>query len=116
MLEINSYSFGRMTINNVVVSSDLMILPNGKIIDNWRRNQGHLLKFNDIKSLIKSKPEILVVGTGASGMMRVAQDLLQALEKNGIMPDISPCSQAIKKFNTHAAGGKRVAACFHLTC
>ncbi len=116
MLEINSFSFGRMEINNLVVSSDLYILPNGKIVDNWRRRQGHMLQKSDIKNLIKSDPDVLVIGTGASGMMRVDPHLTQYLSQMGIQVDAAPSGQAINRFNTHTASGKKVAACFHLTC
>ncbi|MCP4022436.1 MAG: hypothetical protein GY729_11380 [Desulfobacteraceae bacterium] len=116
MLEINSYSFGKMVINNVSVATDFMILPNGRIINNWRRQRGHLLQSSDIKSLIESQPDILVVGTGASGLMQVAQDLLHELETKGITTIIKPCSQAADKFNILVTTRKKVAACFHLAC
>jgi hypothetical protein len=103
-------------INDVSVASDLIILPDSRIIDNWYRQQGHLLQAYDIKNLIISDPDILVIGTGASGMMKLDRKLSQQLINKGIQVDILPFIEAIEKFNTHTDDGKKVAAYFHLSC
>ena len=60
---IESYSFGRMKINGVAYSSDLIVFTE-HVKSDWRRNKGHELHVEDLEEILRAKPEILVVGTG----------------------------------------------------
>lgn len=54
---IESYTFGRMTVNGKHYSADLIIYPNGRLQDSWWRKEGHRLQLADIiwKRLTKSR-------------------------------------------------------------
>ncbi|GAH23507.1 unnamed protein product, partial [marine sediment metagenome] len=69
---INSYSFGSITIDGKNYRSDVIIFPD-KINSRWWRKSGHLLSDEDIGEILKYKPEMLIIGTGASGLMMVDQ-------------------------------------------
>ena len=75
-LRIDGYSFGRMTISGKEFTSDLIIYKDGRIKENWWRAQGHHLFPDDIASVIDAAPEMLVIGTGAMGLMKVSEALL----------------------------------------
>ena len=66
---IDSYQFGRIVVNGKQYVSDVIIFPD-IISDNWRRRTGHQLCLEDITSVIAEAPEVLVVGSGASGLMQ----------------------------------------------
>jgi hypothetical protein len=112
---IESYAFGNIVIDGRRYTSDLIIFPDGKIVDGWWRQSGHLMTAADIAGLIDAGPEVIVVGTGASGMLKPARGIDNVLEEKGIRMVAAPCSQALNHFN-ELSQSKRVGACFHLTC
>ncbi len=116
MPAIDTYDFGRITIGGFHYTTDLIILPSGRIIDHWIRKNGHLLISSDISELIKAVPERIFIGTGASGRMQVDQNLLTKLTAMGIQLDIHPCKVAVQKYNQIISTDTRAGACFHLTC
>ena len=116
MPEITDHQFGRMTIAGKVYTSDLLIVPSGKILDNWYRKKGHFLVYNDIDMLIKTEPDLIIIGTGVSGRMQVDPSLLSKLEHLHIDSHIHANSQAINVYNQHITTNRKIGAGFHLTC
>ena len=114
-LRIDSCSFGALIINGKTYPSDLIIFPDGEVVGPWRRNRGHQLSQEDITELIESSPEIIIAGTGVSGMVKPEKRLEKTLSNLGIQFIAAPNQEAIELFN-HWASKKRVGACFHLTC
>ncbi len=112
---INSYSFGQIVIDGRHYCSDVEIFPEGLVNDSWRRMEGHVLHSGDIIGLLESKPEVLIVGTGAYGCMIPADDILEELGERGIEMIALPSDEAMAEYNLLKAT-KCVAACFHLTC
>ena len=115
-LRIERYSFGRMTVGGREFTSDLIIHPDGRIQDNWRRAQGHSLGPGDITTILDSTFKKLVIGTGASGMMRVSESVVELCKNRGIEVELCRTAVATTKFNDASEAGALVAACFHLTC
>ena len=115
-LSINKYIFGRMTINGKEFTSDLIIYQDGRIKSDWWREQGHNLLPEDITTILDACPEMLIIGTGAMGLMKVSETLLNMCERRGIEVKVSRTAAAVKRFNEAAKENKVVAACFHLTC
>ena len=115
-LRIDGYSFGRMTIRGKEFTSDLIIHQDGRIQNDWWRAQGHCLFPDDITSMIDAAPEMLVIGTGAMGLMNVSESVLELCEKRRIEVEVYRTAAVITRFNEIAKAGKAVAACFHLTC
>ena len=113
---IEKCGFGKMKIDGRVYSSDLMILPGGEIADGWRRISGHRLVLEDIQSLLKARPGIIVAGTGIYGRMRIEPALEAYLTDGGIELIAQPTKSAAKTYNDLLGGAKSVAGCFHLTC
>ncbi len=97
---IDAYAFGVMVIDGTIYTSDLMIYPDGRIVDHWQRRHGHRLSSGDIASLIESKPEVIVAGMGASGQMKPEPGLHELLQKNNITLIAEPNDKALKTFNT----------------
>jgi hypothetical protein len=57
-----------------------------------------------------------VVGCGASGMMKVSDNVGQVLQEHGIELFQANTSKAVEKFNQLAEKGENIAAALHLTC
>jgi hypothetical protein len=113
---ITSYSFGCMQIDGMPYLKDLIILPDGSIIHPWWRKAGHTVSLPDIQEIIATSPDILVIGTGSPGMMQPEQNLCSELESRGIETRVMPTKEAAQEYNALHEQGRKVAACFHLTC
>ncbi len=116
MLKIERYSFGTMVISSSRYSSDLKILGN-RIIYPWWRRKGHLVEIEDVEDLLESSIEVLVIGKGDPGMMKVSNSLKQELEERDIRLIELPTAEAAKVFNELTARDRGIiGAGFHLTC
>ena len=112
---IETSSFGLLVINGKTYNSDLVIYPDGHIVDAWYRKKCHGLSSDDINQLIESEPDIIIAGTGVSGMVKPEQGLEEQLQQKGIEFISAPNQKAIEIYN-ELSSKRRVGACFHLTC
>ena len=111
---IESYSFGRMVVDGQTYTSDLIILPD-RILPSWWRKSGHHVCLEDLTDIIPSKLEILVIGTGFFGLMKVDPDISSELKSKEIILITNKTKEAVKKFN-NLSTSKKTAGAFHLTC
>ncbi|NIM59950.1 MAG: hypothetical protein GTO16_13580 [Candidatus Aminicenantes bacterium] len=111
---IESYDFGRMSVDGRTYTSDLIIFPD-RIKDSWWRKSGHNLCLEDIEDVLKEKPEILVVGTGFYGIVSVEEEVKKQAQSKGIELIIENTKKAVQSFNKSASKKKTIGA-FHLTC
>ena len=111
---INSYDFGRITIKGKRYNTDLLIFPD-KVQPGWWRKEGHRLQISDLKEVLEAKPEVLVVGTGYSGMMAVPPETRTYVESEGIELVVQKTAEACKTFN-RLVESRKVVAALHLTC
>ncbi len=112
---IDEYAFGRMSIGGTLYTADLVIYPH-RIDPSWWRLQGHHLQMEDLKDILAENPRLLIVGTGAMGVMRVPRQLKQEIAGLGIELFAERTGKAVKRYNEVAQGDVRVIAAFHLTC
>ncbi|MFQ6136123.1 MAG: Mth938-like domain-containing protein [Candidatus Hydrothermarchaeales archaeon] len=111
-MNIDSYDFGRIVIDGKSYSSDVIIFPN-KVVS-WWREEGHILNNVDIKEIVEERPEVLIVGTGYSGCMKVLAEVKEQLESLGIELIAERTREACNTYNR--LSDKKVIAAFHLTC
>ena len=111
---IDSYDFGKIKINGKRYNTDLLVFPD-KIKTDWWRKEGHSLQIADLKEVLEAKPEVLVVGTGYSGMMNVPPETRKYIESEGIKLIVQKTAEACKTFN-HLIKSRTVVAALHLTC
>jgi hypothetical protein len=111
---INSYDFGRITIDNKEYRQDVIIYPQ-KVNSHWRRIEGHRLDLEDIQEILKDKPQVLIIGTGYSGLMKVSSKTKEYLEAEGVKTIVEETRKAYQSYNKLCKEAKVVAA-LHLTC
>jgi hypothetical protein len=114
-MEIQGYSFGKITIDGQTYTRDVLILPD-RVWDGWWRATGHRLGIEDLDEALKSGVEVLVVGTGLFGLMSVPAETSKELEKRGIELHTMPTPKAWALFNELRSRECRVAAALHLSC
>ena len=112
---IEDYSFGRIVINGKTYTSDVIVFPD-RVMSDWWRNEGHELCPSDLWEVVQAKPEVLVVGTGHSGLMRVLPETEKYLKAQGIKLVAERTAEACQTFNRLLRSGKKVVAALHLTC
>ena len=111
---IDSYQFGLIVVNGQKYTSDVVIFPS-RIKENWWRKTGHQLCVDDIAEVLTENPEVLVVGTGASGLLKVLPDVGQRLEARGIKLIAEPTGESCNTYN-HLSRHQKVVAALHITC
>jgi len=113
MAEINSVKFGEIEIDKKIYYSDMIVWWDGKI---EYREKKHEFGMNEFLKLLRRKPEIIVIGTGISGVCRVLEEVEQTAKDKGIeiFKDLSP--KAAEMFNGFVADERKVVAVLHSTC
>jgi hypothetical protein len=114
MSKITNYHFGKIQIADQIYTRDLIVTPI-RIIPNWKRAEGHLLALADLRApLDEFKPEILVLGIGKFGLMKVPETVRRELQSRQIEVFVLKTSAAVVKFNELT--NPNILGAFHLTC
>lgn len=114
-MRIDSYSFGVMKVDGAEYRRDLIVFPD-KVRSNWWRKEGHSLAIEDLDEVLAFKPEVLVIGKGASGLMKVPASTQETLQEQGIEVIAANTGQAWRILNEQIEKGRKVIGAFHLTC
>ena len=113
-MNIDSYSFGKMVYKGKAFHSDIIIYPD-RVEGSWWRKEGHVLRREDLADILAANPEVLIIGTGYMGMMKVPEELRKELMSKKIELYVEDSRQAVKVFNAIHTKRRTIAA-FHLTC
>ena len=113
-MKIEHYSFGNITIDGKNYTSDVIIYP-GRVDDSWWRKEGHNLHIEDLAGVIEANPEVVIIGKGSFGVMRVRKEIISFLESKGIVVYAEKTGKAVELFN-ELQKEKTVVAALHLTC
>ena len=97
-MRIESYQFGKMVIDGIQHTHDLIIHRNEVQADWWRKHSHHLI-LADIPCLQKEKPDVLIVGTGKFGLMKVDKEVIEYCERNSIELICKDTSRAVEAVN-----------------
>ena len=111
---IESYSFGKIIIDDEKYTSDIIIFPE-KVISAWWRREGHFLQDVDIKEVLKRKPEKFIIGTGYYGYLKVDRELKKKLSDMDIKAYYEKTPKAVEMYNS-LNDKKNVIAALHLSC
>lgn len=128
---IEEYKFGEIVIDGRTYTHDVEVrwTPKGKplgqageVLDWWRK-ESHIIDVEDIQRALEQNPEVMVIGTGESGVARMTEEAKKEIENRGIKLVIDVTAEAVKTFNiineeSEEEEGKKtkVIGLFHLTC
>lgn len=116
-MKIDSYNFGEIVVNGKSYQQDVILFSDKeKVFSPWWRKEGHLLSREDIDGVLKEKPDVLIIGCGAAGIMRVPKEVKDLIENQGIKLLVLNTKEACNKFNELASSNKKVITALHLTC
>lgn len=116
-MRIEHYDFGHIVIEGQRYERDVILLPD-RLISHWWRERGHNLSPADLREVVQAQEQvdILIVGTGAYGLMAVPQETRRYLQEQGIQLVIQRTGSAVEEYNRRREEGQSVAAALHLTC
>jgi hypothetical protein len=119
---IEEYKFGSLTIDGRIYDYDLEVRWNGEILKWWRK-ESHIIDIDDVQAALGQNPDIIIIGTGESGMAKVTDGLKHELKTKGIQLIVDFTEQATKTFNIinedsaeEEGEQRKVIGFFHLTC
>jgi len=113
-MHIQNYRFGKISVNDQDYTSDI-ILTNDSAMPNWRRANGHRLTIQDIShSLAEYRPEVLIIGTGMWGVLKVPVEVQKQLQKTVSELYIEKTKKACELFNNNQ--NRKVMAALHINC
>ena len=120
MPNIESTKFGEVIIDGrrycqVLIIGDDVIERNEKKLERLFGTT-HRIGDWEIEKLLETEPEIVIVGTGQNGVLKVSAEFMEKMQEANVkvIADISP--EAIKKYNENRAKGKKINALIHTTC
>lgn len=111
---IEKYQFGEIMVSGSSYNKDLIIFPD-HIQDNWWRREGHLLKITDLETVIDYRPDVLIIGTGMYGFMKIDRTLIEILKDFYITRVVVEKTKKACLYYNNETLPRKVAA-LHLTC
>jgi len=77
---------------------------------------GHKIGNWEVENLFSNDPEVIIIGTGWVGALKVPPIIEKEAEHRGIELKLLKSPRAVKEFNRLITEGKRVNALIHSTC
>ena len=111
---IDNYTFGRFVIDGKTYENNVILID--EKTKTARHLPDHELSLNDIAELVEAKPDYIILGTGASGVMPVSEDIKKFIEEKGIKLIIQKTGEACQTYNSLLQEKVKVAAFLHNTC
>lgn len=117
--KIDDTWFGSITVEGTRYEHDIIIRLSGKVRKRKKAlskavyGTSHTLSLAEVQELYRPQAQRLIIGTGQTDQVRLAEEATSFLAEQGCAVDLWPTPQAIEKWN--AAEG-RVLGLFHITC
>jgi len=115
-MHIDAYTFGRIEIDGVEYSTDVILLRDRVRSPWWRTAGGHLYAPEDLGEVLSAAPNVVVLGTGFFGRVKVSGETFAAFADAGSEIVVEMTGRAVEDYNRLVAEGRDVAAALHLTC
>ena len=94
---------------------DLILVE--KKVKRWKSRKGHLLDKSMVEEVLDYKVDIVVIGNGVVGALKVPNKVVDYLIKKGVSKVIiEKTPKACKMYNSLVHSGKKVALMVHGTC
>ncbi|WP_457549177.1 Mth938-like domain-containing protein [Archaeoglobus sp.] len=113
-MKVERYDFGLIKLDGQEFKHDVIVY--GDFVKKWWREEGHRVQVEDVEDILKLRPEIVVIGTGYYGVVKVDRDVIEKLKNEGIDVICEESREAVETYNRLLEEGKKVALAIHLTC
>lgn len=120
MIKIDSVGWGNIIVNGQRYHEVLISGQNVESRDDERLENelgtDHAIGDWEIEKLLTGQPEIIIVGTGVAGVLKVSEKVKEKLVAGGAEVKVLLTPQAVSEFNRLVSDGKRVNVLIHTTC
>lgn len=111
---IDNYKFGVFIIDKKEYKTNILLLD--AEVKPAEYLHEHELKIDPFIEMVEFRPSYIIIGTGAYGVIKVPQEIIDYIEKRGIKLLIEKTGDACKEYNSLLKAGIKVAAFLHNTC
>ncbi len=119
MIKVDSFRFGSIVLDGKKYSRDVLLYPD----DDIRKRKGgfwkfgsHAIKKEEVEELVKTGPDVLIIGTGTDSKAKLTPDAQSYLQGTKVESLVTSSREAVDRLNKLAAEGKHPAALIHITC
>jgi hypothetical protein len=118
-MHIDRSEFGSITIDGKTYAHDVLIRLSGKVRKRKKKlskreyGTSHILSKAEAKAVFEQGCDLLIVGSGQEGNVRLSKEAAAYFDKKGCKVLLQPTQQAIRSFNR---SGERTIALMHVTC
>ncbi|MFZ5365894.1 MAG: MTH938/NDUFAF3 family protein [Patescibacteria group bacterium] len=120
MVKIDSCGWGNIVVNGRQYHEVLIVREKVEPRDDERLEKelgtDHLIGGWEQELLMRGNPEVIIIGTGQAGVLKVLEEVKEKLVNSGAEIKILLTPQAVSEFNRLASEGKKVNALIHTTC
>lgn len=120
MIKINSVEWGKIKINGQEFGQVLIVDDQVLERDSEKLHQlfdtTHKIGDWEVEQLVADNPEVIVVGNGWGGILKINEKLKIKIERLGIEVKFLKTPRAVEEYNKLVAEGKKVNALIHTTC
>ena len=111
---IDEFKFGSFRIDGRTYLSDIKVINSA--IKYWSGMEKHELQLESVRDLITPIPDMVIIGTGAAGLVNVSMEVKMFFMQNRIPVIVEKTDTACKEFNKAVKNGKKVNALLISTC
>jgi uncharacterized protein len=106
--QIRAYEPGKITINDKVYQTSVIVTP-AQIIPDWEIRHCNQLTEQHINTLLELKPDVILLGTGED-LIFPNTDILMPLTQNAVGIEVMTTAAACRTYNVLMAEGRNVVA------
>lgn len=114
VMHIDEFKFSSFRIDGRTYLSDIKIINNA--IKYWVGREKHELNLANVRDLLTPVPDMVIIGTGAAGLVKVPMDVKMFFMQNRIPVIVEKTDTACKEFNKAVENNKKVHALLISTC
>lgn len=111
---IGRFEFGTIVIDGQSYESDMIIFPDGTV-EQWQHKDEHVLRPRDVDKIISAGPEVVIIGLGTVGNLKVRPKAEKRLQQAGIEVMAYRTNKACETYR-ELRNQRKVAAILHITC
>lgn len=116
---VEALEFGAVVVAGERVEYDIHIRADGRVRKRKKKRlrkkygTSHVVDAREVDRACKGNPDVLIIGSGFQGMLRLSDDAIEYLDTLGLRYELLPSPEAVQRYNT-LKGSK--ALILHLTC
>lgn len=119
-MKIDSVSWGNIVVNGqkfgqVIITGD-RVRERGREKLEKLFGATHVVGDWEVEELLSENPQIIIIGTGQFGVLKVSDEIKEKLTRSGAEIKVLLTPAAVAEFNRKINEGKNVNALIHTTC